>query len=99
MDRSVRTVFLYFANHPADTVSIIGIVLLVQSDPVISHGNQLAGFRDIEPDTLVHNGNQTFGLHTRTRLFGVSVGHLIRRKHDFRICPSVAILRCHQKSL
>ena len=99
IDRSVRTVFLYFTNHPANTVSIIGIILFIQSNSVISHCNQLAGFRNIESDTLVHNGNQIFGLHTRTRLFGVSIRNLIRRKHNFRICPAISILRCHQKSL
>ena len=64
IDRSVRAVFLYFTNHPANTVSIIGIILFVQSNSVISHCNQLAGFRDIESDTLVHYGNQIFGLYT-----------------------------------
>ena len=99
IDRSERAVFLYFTNHPANTVSIIGIIFFVQSNSVISHCNQLAGFRNIESDTLVHYGNQIFGLYTRTRFFGVSIGNLIRRKHDFRICPAISIFRRHQKSL
>ena len=99
IDRSERTVFLYFTNYAANTVSIIGIILFVQSNSVISHCNQLAGFRNIESDTLVHYGNQIFGLYTWTRFFGVSIGNFIRRKHDFRICPAISILRSHQKSL
>ena len=99
IDRSVRTVFLYFTNYAANTVSIIGIILFIQSNSIIPHCNQFAGFRDIKSNTLVHNGNQIFGLHTRTRLFGVSIRNLIRRKHNFRICPAISIFRCHQKSL
>ena len=99
IDRSERAVFLYFTNYAANTVSIIGVILFIQSNSIIPHCNQFAGFRDIKSNTLVHNGNQIFGLHTRTRLFGISIGHFIRRKYNFRIRPVISILRSHQKSL
>ncbi|MPN00876.1 hypothetical protein SDC9_148074 [bioreactor metagenome] len=88
---SVSTIFLYFAHHTTNAITIIGIVFFIHRYTVVTHGDELTRFGNIKPYTLMHNSNQVL-CHILTTGFGVSVGHLVLRKYDLRIGPMIAIL-------
>ena len=99
INRTVCSVLLDFTNDTTDTISIIGIIFLIQSNPIIRHRNQTPRFGDIESYTLMHDSDQIFCFYTGTTLFGITVRHFIRRENNNRICPIISIFGSHQKSL
>ena len=97
VDGPQRTVFLHFAHHAPNAVAVVVVVLAVQADAVVAHGQQRAALRHIPAHTLVHHGLQVVGLALNAFLLE-ALGHVVLRKQHHGVVPRVAVGRgLHQR--
>ena len=91
INRAQRAVFLHLTDDTTHTITIVGIVFLVEGNAIIAHCPQLSALRDIPAYALMHNGNEVVGLF-RTIRFLETLRYLHLREEDLRIRPSITIL-------
>ena len=93
IDGTQRTVLLHLADDTPNTVTVVGVVLLVEGNAIVAEGKQLATLRDVPADTLVHDGDEVVGNVLAVGL-GKALWHLQFRKQHLRVAPCVAVYGC-----
>ena len=68
VDRSEGAVFPDLTNHTSNTITVIGVVLLVKGYTIVANGIELSTLRYIPTYTLMHDGYQVVGLLRTVRL-------------------------------
>ena len=90
--RPQRAVFLHFADDAPQTIAVVGVVLLVESNTIIAKRPQLSALRDIPSDALVHNGNEVMGLLGTVGLLK-TLRHLHLWEENLWITPRITVRR------
>ena len=80
IDGAERAIGQHFAHHAADAVAIVGVVLLVEANAIVSDSQQTRtgfGRRNIPAHTLMHHGLESFAAELVGELFHGA--HLVER--------------------
>ena len=91
VDRSEGAVFPDLTNHTSNTITVIGVVLLVKGYTIVANGIELSTLRYIPTYTLMHDGYQVVGLLRTVRLLETFRHHQLR-KQNLQVGPCVAVL-------
>ena len=99
IDGTERAVFLDFAHHTPDAVTVVGVVLHRLADAIVADGQQFAVGSHIPAHPLVHHGLQIMGRGQGGTFLAEAFRHVVFGEQFHGFAPCVAVFRSLQHGL